>query len=296
MIGHSFGRTVIALGILLGAAVARAEPPPSPPPASRADAAASFREARAAFTRGDFAAAAAAFEQAARAAPHPATWLNAAEAWAKRDDWSRAAEDCDRALDVPDGDPAIRREAETRLQVALVHVATLEARFTPPRAWGARIDGATIQPLPVRRRLVPGRHEVILVDLASGREETRLVSIAAGQTVVVDAPPSAPEPRTAPAGETNAAASAASSNAPPPGALVALGIGGAAGIATAVVGFMTLGAKRDFEDHPTQGDLDDFHRDRLVTNVLLGVSVVAVAAGIAWWVLSPKSHRTMVEF
>jgi hypothetical protein len=289
---------VAVLAATARAPAARAEPPTTTPPAaSRADASSSFREAQAAFARRDFAAAAAAFELAARAAPHPATWLNAAEAWAKRGDWARAAEDCDRALEIPDGDADLRREAESRLHAALEHVATVEARGA--RAFGARIDGGAVQPLPVRRRLAPGTHEVVLVDLASGHEEPHVVTVAAGQTTVLDAPVSPPAPAAA---TPRAANAAAPRSGPPTAAWVALGIGGAAAIGTTVLGFVTLGDKRSFEDHPTQDGLDRFHRDRALTNVFLGVTVVALGTGVALWLLSPSraaetasSHGTLVR-
>jgi hypothetical protein len=244
---------------------------------TRADASATFREAQAAFARRDFLAAAAAFEQAARAAPHPATWLNAAEAWEKREDWARAAEDCDRAIEVAPADAGdLRHEAETRLQRALEHVATLDVRGA--RSYGVRIDRDRVQPLPVRRRLGPGLHEVVLVDLASGREERRSISLVAAQSMVIESPvatPIAPPP----------------ARGPPTATWILLGVGGAAGIASAVLGVSTLGDKRSFEERPTQDGLDRFHRDRLVTNVFLGVSVIAVGAGLVTWMIAPRNRE-----
>ena len=90
-------RTPTALGILLVAHVARAAPADD----ARARAAESFRQAQAAFERRDFAAAAAAFETAAGFAPHPAAWLSAADAWQRAGEPARAADDCERARDVP---------------------------------------------------------------------------------------------------------------------------------------------------------------------------------------------------
>src|SRR3954468_1332556 len=75
-------------------------------------AAESFRQAQAAFQRRDFAAAAAAFEQAAGFEPHPAPLMNAADAWERANEWARAAEDCDRVLAMPAVDPEFRSTAE----------------------------------------------------------------------------------------------------------------------------------------------------------------------------------------
>lgn len=263
--------------------VVRGEPGSAPNSPARADASASFREAQAAFARRDFAAAAAAFELAARAAPHSATWLNAAESWAKRDDWPRAAEDCDRALEVPNSDADVRHEAESRLRAALAHVATIDARG--PRTTGARIDGGAVDPLPVRRRVAPGPHEIVLVDFASGREEPHLVTLVAGQSKTFDAPAGA-APQT-PAAPVTRAVEEPVRQGPPLPAWIAFGVGGAAALGTTALGFVTLGDKRAFEDAPTQDALDRFHRDRVLTNVFLGAAVVAVAAGVALWMLTP---------
>ncbi len=276
---------VVAVALCGSPSRALAEPS-APRDETRADASATFREAQAAFARRDFLAAAAAFEQAARAAPHPATWLNAAEAWEKREDWSRAAEDCDRAIEVATGDADLRREAETRLRRALEHVATLDVRGA--RGSGARIDHDRVEPLPVRRRLAPGLHEVVLVDLASGREERRSISLAAGQSMIIESPIAAPIAPPRPPAPTP---SKPPTSGLPTASWILFGVGGGAGIASAVFGVSTLGAKSSFEERPTQDGLDRFHRDRLVTNVLLGVSVIAVGAGLVTWMIAPRNSE-----
>src|SRR5438445_551534 len=102
-------------------------------------AAESFREAQAAFERREFAAAAAAFEQAARYEPHPAPLLNAADAWERVGDLARAAEDCDLVLAMPSLSEPSRADAERRLARLLPRVATLVVRG--PRTALIRIDG-----------------------------------------------------------------------------------------------------------------------------------------------------------
>src|SRR4051812_39095386 len=85
--------------VLLGWGPARADDPSS---GARARADESFRQAKAAFARGEFAAAAAAFEQAATFVLHPAPLMNAAEAWENAGEPVRAIEDCDRVSAIPD--------------------------------------------------------------------------------------------------------------------------------------------------------------------------------------------------
>src|SRR4051794_10118832 len=105
-------RVGLRLGALLLVAsvtgVARAQLPTDE---ARRLAADSFRQGQTAFERREFAAAAAAFEQAGRLAPHPSAWLNAAEAWERADEPLRAADDCDAALAAPGLEQAHREEA-----------------------------------------------------------------------------------------------------------------------------------------------------------------------------------------
>lgn len=260
-----------------------AEPPSAE---ARAQASATFREAQAAFARKDYAAAAAAFEQTARAVPHPATWLNAAEARANRGDWVGAAEDCDAALEIRDAGAALRAEANERLKAALQHVATLDVRG--PRGLGARIDGGSSEPLPVRKRLAPGVHRVVRVEFASGREETIAVELAAGELKLLEVAGAATPPTTPPTPTPRTPISAASSG-PPTATWIALGVGAVFATSTTVLGLVTLGDKRAFDAAPSETGLDTFHRDRLLTNVSLGVTAVAVAAGFVFWALAPRA-------
>lgn len=256
---------------------------------TRASAAASFREAQAAFARRDYAAAAAAFEVTAKIAPHPATWLNAAEAWELRGDPARAAEDCDRALETPNGTPEIRAEAEKRLAHVARRVLTVDVRG--PRSKGVRIDDDAVRPLPVLRRLAPGRHRLVLVDLATNAEEERELDGAAGEVRRIEIPEVGPAPAPAPVAEAAPARAAprAAGSGPPLGSWIAFGAGAAFAVGAGVMGGITLGAKSTYERDPTKGTLDAFKTDRLVTNVLVSGAVVAVAAGAVLWLVAPRA-------
>lgn len=270
----------------------------------RTAAAESFREAQAAFARRDFAAAAAAFEQTARTVPHAATWLNAAEAWEKRGEWARAAEDCDRALEVRDVEPEIRREAERRLARAVTHAATLEVRG--PRGLGVRIDGDAVQTLPIKRRLAPGAHRVVVVDLATERETARDLVLAAGTVETIDVPALAPvaardasEDRSAPLAPRsgNEPSTGGLSRAPPTSSWIAFGVAGAFAVTAGIMGVVTLDAKTAYERDPTHATLDTFRRDRIVTNVTIGGAVVAAAVGVVVWVVaaSPREPSSVAH-
>ncbi|MBK6692853.1 MAG: hypothetical protein IPG50_11725, partial [Myxococcales bacterium] len=95
-----------------------------------------------------------------------------------------AAEDCDRALGVPDTAQEIRREAERRLAVALPRVATLEVRG--PRGFTARIDGAPKRRCPSSDAFPPGPHRVVVTELRTTREQTHQLLIDAGATRAIE--------------------------------------------------------------------------------------------------------------
>src|SRR5262245_40697639 len=97
-------------------------------PASRDLAAKSFHEGETAFAKRQFSTAALAFERAARLAPHPSTWLNAAEAWERGREFVRAAEDCDRALELDNFAERFFDEARKRLERLEPKIGTLEVR------------------------------------------------------------------------------------------------------------------------------------------------------------------------
>jgi tetratricopeptide (TPR) repeat protein len=251
---------------------------------SRAAASASFREAQAAFARRDFAAAAAAFEQTARTAPHPATWLNAAEAWELRGDWPRAAEACDRALEVAGSSEVHRREAERRLAIAVAHVGTLEVRG--PGGFGARVDADAVQPVPLRKRLAVGRHRVVVVNLATGAEKPHEIVSAAGKVRVIDVPVEAPA--TPASDRATEPAATGSTKAPPTLSWALFASGGVLAAGAGALGYATLGAKDAYESDPTRDSLGDFKTLRTTTNVALGAAVIALLAGAAVWIWSPR--------
>jgi hypothetical protein len=53
----------------------------------------------------------------------------------------------------------------------------------------------------------------------------------------------------------------------------------------------TVGAHDDFDRTPTTATRDGFYRERLATNVALGVTAVAVGVGVTLWVLAPREER-----
>jgi len=293
---------IAAIFVLLGASPARAQGAPArggDEPSARARASESFREAKAAFARGDFAAAAAAFEQAARLAPHPATWLNAAEAWERRGDLVHAAEDCDRARDVSGEDESYRREVDARLARVLAAVGTLEA--AGPRALSIRVDGGDAQQLPARRRLAPGVHRVVTVDVATGRERAEEVTLRANHVTRFDARAFADAPPAIRVADDRARPG------PPAATWICFGLAGAFAVPATIFGVSTLAAKSDYDAAPSRDALDRFKRDRTLTDVSLAAALTALGVGTALWIIAPRRapppraffavpSRALVEF
>jgi hypothetical protein len=263
-------------------------------PDAAKEAAESFRQAEAAFARRDYRSAAAAWEQAAAIDPHPATLLNAADAWERAGEWVRAAEDCDRVLAIPSLGGSFRTEAERQLTTIAPRVATIELRG--PDAFTARIDGGAALSLPGVRRVSPGRHRVVFQDRASAAFSTSDVELAPGETRLVDAAvkrdtePPAP-PSTTPARPAQSAPPADTTQAQPvmphatprlsAGSWIGFAAAGSSLVVTAIFGVMTLSDKSNYDAHPTSTLRDDFHRDKAVTNVSIAVAGASVLAGLA---------------
>ncbi len=242
----------------------------------------SFRQAQAAFERHDFAAAATAFELAAQFEPNARVLLDAADAWLLAEQPVRAAEDCDRALAMKDVPEDARAYAVEHLAQLANRIATLEV--SGPATLSVTVDDGDEAHAPVRRRVAPGHHTVRLVDLASGAQSRQEIELAPGAVRRVEAPSEPFAPASAPP-----AAVAPTSEVPHAGRRVPTGawIGaGASLVATgvaAVFGVMTLQARSDFDQNPTQGSLDAFYRDRAITNGAWGVAILGVATAIVLW-------------
>jgi hypothetical protein len=290
-------RSLLVLAIGLGV-VASSRPASARGPETASErAAAIFREGQEAFAHKSYAAAAAAFEQAAQLAPHPAAWLDAAEAWELDGALPRAAEDCDRALALPDVAESHRREAEARLARLVSKIATLDLRTT--RAQIVRVDGAAEVRAPGKLRIAPGHHAIAVLDLAGAPARSVAIEASRGETTSVDldlpapAPPVASPPSEPSAADASASPSSASSPArrgPPPAAWLAFGVA-AIGAGTAIVtGAMTLSARTDFTNAPTFDARDRFYRLRTLTNVAWGVAGVAAATGAVLWITAPRTE------
>ena len=258
------------------------------------EAAEPHQKARAAFAKNDYATAAAAFEEAYRAKPHPATKYNAALAWEKANEPARAADAFESALESEGLDADRARAARTRLAVlkpmlGYVFVAT-------PLGANVSVSHVTRAAVPARFHLAPGAHRLVF-ERRDGTRAERDVVLKAGvaTTVEVEGTSDAAAQRPAEPSATPAPATVPLAPTSPPTretttttcssctwGWVALGTGVVAAGAGAYFGVQTLSAKSDFDD---SGKTDADAHDRALThralaNVSFGVAAVAGGVGI----------------
>lgn len=272
---HPMKRTWFALALVFGLATR----PAWADDTARAEQ--SFREARSAYDRGDFTAAAAGFEQAAVYRAHPALLLNASAAWEMAGDLPRAASACDRALAFPDASEDIRARARTMLEQLEPRIATLS--IAGPSDFRVRLDAAAPAPVPARLRLHPGAHD--LEELRpDGTTVKRPLQLAAGASMEIvlgaTAPAETPEAIARPASPRGGRRVPATS-------IVAWGVGAAALGTMAVFGVRAVSAKDRFDASPSYDARDDFYANRTAANVALGIGLAAIAAGVVLYFIAP---------
>jgi hypothetical protein len=162
----------------------------------KVEAAKSFRAGSEAYARGDFRAAARAFDEAYRVAPRAPAVYNAALAWEGAGELLRAADDYTQALEASDLGTAERADATGRLRA----LERTLARITVSAPPGTRVTLDDVDEPAWRTtfHVEPGRHKLRAV-LSSGKEESRVIAARAGATETVklveatDAPSSEPD-------------------------------------------------------------------------------------------------------
>jgi hypothetical protein len=257
-----------------------------------------FAEASAAFARNDYATAARRYEEAAVHAPHPATLLNAAEAWELAGDAARAAELCDRVVSEPYLDARYNEAARLRLDRLRERVATLD--FVGAPVMRVRIDDGPETSMR-RARVMPGRHVLSFIDSTTKRVHRGVVEVAAGETRRIEAkvpddarPAPAQAPRVAPVaplepGHREADAGRSGGGwGPPAGAWIAFGVAGASAAVGGYFGVQTLRSRDDFDATPNAATRDAFYRNRSIANGLFLAAGVAAVVGVVVWASTPR--------
>ncbi len=155
-----------------------------------------------------------------------------------------------------------------------------------PEGARVRIDGGGAEALPVTRYLDPGLHRVEATE--AGQTDARVTTIEgrAGQTVKLDLTPKAKiDADLGPLPPTTPPATQEERPLVPVGTWVCLGIAGGAGVATGVLGGLTLSKQSAFESGPTRDTADTFYDFRTATNVAIGITGAAVLAGAIVWIV-----------
>ncbi len=271
-----------ALASLVAVLVAIAFPPQALASDAKREAQALFQAGAKAYARGEFAAAARAFEAAHDKAPAGPVVLNAARAWDAAKYRARAADDYAAAMRIGGLSAKERKEATDRLDVLTKTLGLLE--ISGGSAIVASVAHAERIAVPARVYLQPGEHSVT-IHHGNGHRSHITVALVAGESTPLDppatAPPSTPTRPTPP--------SQASFEDPPnpaPGSAstwgwVSLGVGVAAAGATTYLGLSALDAR---DDYVASGRLDVDAHDRArnlrtATNIALGTAIVTSGIG-----------------
>lgn len=243
-----------------------------------------FRAGAAAYAKGEFRAAAQAFEAAHRAIPRGAAIHNAGLSWLAAGERSRAADALAQGLSIglSASDEARARQELTTLERSLgvVHVVgTPGARFSVEHV----VDATP----PLDVHLEPGAHEITLVR-ATGERTKQTVQIAAGARIELDTRPASPPPTAPPP------------TAPPPPSsdgssqriigFVTAGAGVVTGGVAVVLGLNALAARDDFEaSGQTSASARSKASDlRLATNLCWAGAAALGATGLVLVLTAPS--------
>jgi len=250
--------------------------------ATKAKAGRKFRAGEKAFKRHEYVAAAEAFEEAYAIAPHPAALFNAATAYQKAGQLTRAANLCARYLrDAPASD-ARREKANALIGELTPKVGRIEVEDRG--ALEVTIDGQS--PEVDVTYVDPGDH--VVTGRFGDKIVQREISVVAGSVVRVALDPPKPPPSAGPNEEPDFDPSPDvkkdedKSGKPLSPSIFYVGVGATVllGGVTAWSGLDTNKARDDYDANPTQSGLDDGRSKQSRTNLLLGATA-AVGVGTA---------------
>jgi Tetratricopeptide repeat len=295
VVGKRFASAAVLVAALFVATLAHGQNADA-----RRRAAEQFEAGKRAFANGQYVTAAEHFQQAALISPHPATLINAAEAWERAGEPARAVELCDRITAMPYADARFADAAVTMGRRLAPKIATVDV--TAPQGGLATIDGGPEMPIPHRFRLPPGKHEAMVTDTAR-RVRRIAVEVAAGESRTVEPPPTK-EPEVAPQPVVTPEAPAAPG--PPPSApekaaassgsvlpWVFFGFAGAAAGVGGAFAVLTVASRDDYSAAPNHTTADAFYRNRLIANVGLFGAAAFAATGVVILLVTP-SRRSSV--
>jgi tetratricopeptide (TPR) repeat protein len=254
------------------------------PNAPAADADALFREAQAAYQKGEFERAAELFEQAHALAPSANIEFNAAQSWRRAGQLARAAEAYEAALASGSLDEEMRDTSRRKLAELTPKVGRLEV--DEPEGASVSIAHAVKLPIPARVYLEPGSYRALLQ--SGDKRWTRQVHIRAGETLRMSAPPPpvAPPPPPPPPPLPKKGPSASWI-----GGWVALGVAGAGGVAAIALGarFLVVLDRYEAGDYLDTTLEDEALVLRAATNVVAFSALAVAGVGLALVLTAPEA-------
>lgn len=260
---------LMALTVCGGAATGSAGPEVSAQ--DKREAAKKFAEGKRAFFTGDFQRSAEAFEEANQLSPHHSALWNAARAWHRAGNLTRAANLYTEYLEVappraPDRNRAMSAVTELTAQLGKLEVHAAEG-FED-----VRLDGKPLGDKPVfvtpGDHLIEGKYEGELVRKSLSIEASAMMSVTL-EPPPPPPPPPPPEPEPEPEPE--------STKWSPTVAYVGGALTLAAAGYTTWSGLDTWSQKEVFDESATQENLDEGKSRQTRTNIALGVTVAAAA-------------------
>lgn len=247
-----------------------------------------FEQGAAAYAKGDFVAAARAFEQVDSTLPNASAAYNAGIAWQEAGERARAATAYERALERGDLDATRTSDARRRLGELKKTLARLRIEAARGRVSVGHLRAV---PVPVSVFVDPGS---VLVELSEPggnvREQRLTVAPGADENVrFADEPKEPARP-----GTEDAAPVATPENGQRTWGWVAIGAGVAASGAAVYLGSRALSARDEFDDseHTDADARDRAESLRLWTNVAWGAALVAGGTGVVLLLTAPSTERS----
>jgi Tetratricopeptide repeat len=256
-----------------------------------------FNAGQKAFKAGRYAEAAKAFEEAFRIKPHPAPLINAGDAWEKAGDVAVAARIYQRVLSLEQAGEQDRADATERLAKITPRIGIFELQGDA--SMRARVDQDEFHGGD-RVYVEVGAHEVTLLDVDGAKRRKFEVTAGASRTIELQSLlPDTAEPK----GEGGAAAAGGNDEpgrdqGPPkkggvrPTTLLLFGVTAVATGGAVYFGLKVNSAEKSYNDQPNRDDLDRFNKNKLLTNVCIGVAGASAIVGTIFLIGDLKRKPT----
>ncbi|MEZ4380222.1 MAG: hypothetical protein R3A79_02650 [Nannocystaceae bacterium] len=285
--------------------------------ARKAEALAAFQEARRLYLEGDYAAAAAEFRRSFDTLPSLEALVASARAYAKGGQRIAAVDVYEEYMEFEDEDAERHAEAQRHLRELRGQIGEIVVRLEAPEsAEEIRLNGEVVALSDFPKWIVPGPIRLEIVERGSAEPRVITALVRGGEKAVIDVPRARPEPEPVVAEPEPAPIVVEPEPEPEPRGLrrafwAGVGLTGAAALATATLGGLTLRQRQMYADalcavDDSGGCVDGsfyphdeearFFELRRATNVLVGVTagvaVVTLALGVAARRASQRSQRS----